>query len=67
VVFGSVGVFLAAAISFDPDKAKGLDGTLRQLTKTPAGPWLLAVIALGLVTYALYSFCEARWRRVEPG
>lgn len=68
VVFGGVGVFLAyAAITFDPDKAKGLDGTLREFTKTPAGPWLLVAVALGLVTYGAYSFCEARWRKVEPG
>ncbi|HEV7934417.1 MAG TPA: DUF1206 domain-containing protein [Actinomadura sp.] len=68
VVFGSAGVFLAdAAIRFDPDRAKGLDGTLREFAKTPAGPWLLVVIALGLVTYAVYCFCEARWRRVDPG
>ena len=68
VVFGSVGIFLAnAAIQFDPDKAKGLDGTLREFTKTPAGPWLLVAVAVGLLVYAAYSFCEARWRRVEPG
>jgi hypothetical protein len=68
VVFGSVGIFLAnAAIQFDPDKAKGLDGTLREFAKTPAGPWLLVAVAVGLLVYAVYSFCEARWRRVEPG
>ncbi|MBC6459345.1 DUF1206 domain-containing protein [Actinomadura sp. HBU206391] len=68
VVFGSVGIFLAnAAIQYDPDKAKGLDGTLREFTKTPAGPWLLVAVAIGLLVYAVYSFCEARWRRVEPG
>lgn len=68
VVFGAAGGFLLyAAITFDPDKAKGVDGTLREFATTPAGPWLLVVVALGLVTYGVYSFCEARWRDVEPG
>jgi hypothetical protein len=66
IVFGGVGVFLAyAAITFDPGKAKGLDGTLRQFAGTPAGPWLLVVVAAGLLVFGAYSFCEARWRKVE--
>jgi hypothetical protein len=66
VVFGAVGVFLAyAAITFDPDKAKGLDGTLREFARTPAGPWLLVAVAVGLVVFGLYSLCESRWRKVE--
>jgi len=28
---------------------------------------LLFAIALGLVIFGLYSWCEARWRVVEPG
>ncbi|MBO2450579.1 DUF1206 domain-containing protein [Actinomadura barringtoniae] len=67
LVFGAVGAFLAhAAITFDPNKAKGLDGTLREFADTPAGPWLLIAVAAGLVVYGLYSLCEARWRKVEP-
>ncbi|SEF79300.1 protein of unknown function [Thermomonospora echinospora] len=66
LVFGAVGVFLAhSAITFDPDKAKGVDGTLREFADTPAGPWALVAVALGLVTYGLYTFCEARWRKIE--
>ncbi|GAA0279047.1 DUF1206 domain-containing protein [Actinomadura nitritigenes] len=66
VVFGGVGVFLGyAAVTFDPGKAKGLDGTLRQFAGTPAGPWLLIVVAAGLLVFGVYSFCEARWRKVE--
>jgi hypothetical protein len=42
-------------------------GTLRQFAQTPAGPWLFVVVTLGPVTYAVYSFCEARWRRGQPG
>jgi uncharacterized membrane protein YhiD involved in acid resistance len=37
---------------------------LRAFTKTPAGPWLLVLVALGLVLFGIYSIAEARWRRV---
>lgn len=66
LVFAGIGVFIAhAAITFDPGKAKGLDGTLREFADTPAGPWLLVAVALGLLLYGAYNFCEARWRKVE--
>ncbi|MEU5877942.1 DUF1206 domain-containing protein [Spirillospora sp. NPDC047279] len=66
IVLAGIGAFLAyAAITFDPDKAKGLDGTLRELAGTPAGPWLLVAVAAGLVVYGIFSFAEARWRKVE--
>ena len=68
VVFCVAGAFLIdAAVSFDPQEAQGLDGSLRKTAATPLGPWLLLAIALGLVTFGLYSWCEARWRMVEPG
>lgn len=67
-VYVGVGLFLAyAAVTFDPDKAKGVDGTLRELADAPVGPWLLTAVALGLVLFGVYSCCEARWRRVTPG
>jgi hypothetical protein len=56
--------FVYAAVTFDPGKAKGVDGTLRQFARTPAGPWLLVLVALGLIVFGVYSFCEARWRKV---
>ncbi|MDH6226468.1 hypothetical protein M2169_003438 [Streptomyces sp. MJP52] len=64
VLFGAVGVFaLVAAVRFDPDEAKGMDDTLRAFTQTSAGPWLLVVIAVGLVAFAGFSFASARYRR----
>jgi hypothetical protein len=64
VIAGAAGVFvIQAAISFDPDKAGGIDATLRSLAGAPAGPWLLAVVALGLLLFAVYCLGEARWRR----
>lgn len=64
-VFGLVGVFLVqAAITFDPDRAKGLDDTLRSLRDAPYGSWLLIVVAIGVCVFAAYSLCEARYHRV---
>jgi hypothetical protein len=64
-VFAVVGIFLIiAAKDANPRQAKGIDSALRALAHTPLGPWLLIVIAVGLVTFGVYSWCEARWRAV---
>ncbi len=63
-VFALAGVFvIQAAWDYQPKKAAGLDGALRSLRDTRAGPWLLGVAALGLIAFGLYGFAEARWRR----
>jgi len=65
VVFSAAGLFLLiAAVTARAHQAKGIDATLRAFSKTPAGPWLLVVVALGLVIFGLYSLAEARWRRL---
>jgi len=65
-VFAAVGVFLIiAGAKSQPGQAKGIDSALRAFAQTPLGPWLLVVVALGLVTFGLYSCCEARWRKVS--
>ena len=64
IVFVTAGVFLVvAAAQTRPGQAKGLDSSLRALAETPFGPWLLALVAIGLVMFGLFSCCEARWRR----
>jgi hypothetical protein len=65
LIAGLASVFLLqAAIEYDPDEAKGVDATLRSFADTGFGPWLLTTIALGLLVFAAYCMCEARWRRV---
>jgi uncharacterized protein DUF1206 len=65
VVFGLVGVFLVkAAVDFDPKDAVGLDGALAKLLAQPFGPVLLGVVAIGLVAFAIYSWSDARYRRI---
>lgn len=63
VVLVLIGAFLVdAAVQFDPDKAKGLNATLATLASKPHGEALLLLAALGLLTYGLWSVCEATWR-----
>jgi uncharacterized membrane protein YhdT len=65
VVGITAGVFLIiAAATAKPNEAKGIDSSLRALTETPLGPWLLVLVALGLIIFGFFSCCEARWRRV---
>jgi hypothetical protein len=64
IVFATAGIFLVvAAVRSQPQQAKGIDSALRVLAHTPLGPWLLAIIAVGLIMFGLYSCCEARWLR----
>jgi len=64
-VFAGAGVFIVvAAVRFDPNRAKGMDATLRSFAHTPAGPWLLVLTGVGLALFGLFSFASARWRRL---
>jgi hypothetical protein len=64
IVFITAGIFLlVAAVRAQPGQAKGIDSSLRTLALTPFGPWLLVLVAVGLVMFGLFSWCEARWRR----
>jgi hypothetical protein len=65
VVFALIGYgLIKAAIDYDPDKAIGLDGALLKLANASYGPWLLGLVAAGLVGFAAYSVADARYRRV---
>ncbi|MCX4960420.1 DUF1206 domain-containing protein [Streptomyces virginiae] len=65
VLFTAAGGFIVyAAVRYDPAQAKGMDDTLRSFTLTPAGPWLLVAVALGLMLFGAFSWAMARWREV---
>jgi fumarate reductase subunit D len=65
VVFGLVGVFLIkAAVDYNPNKAVGLDGALAKLAHASYGPFLLGVVAAGLIAFGAYSLSDARYRRI---
>ena len=65
IVIALTGVLLmAAAKSYDPGKASGLDGALKTLRDRSYGGVLLGLAAAGLVIFGIYALCEARYRRV---
>jgi Domain of Unknown Function (DUF1206) len=65
VVFVTAGIFLVvAAVDAKPQQAKGIDSSLRALASTPLGPWLLVLVAIGLIMFGLFSCCQAKWRRL---
>jgi len=65
IVFLTAGIFLVvAAVDARPQRAKGVDSSLRALAATPLGPWLLLLVAVGLVMFGLFSCCEAKWLRL---
>jgi Domain of Unknown Function (DUF1206) len=58
-----VGIGIAAvdaAVTYDAAKAKGVDGVLRSFAQSPFGPWLLILVALGLIAFGILSFFEAK-------
>jgi hypothetical protein len=65
IAFCLVGGFLVqAALHFDPNKSRGLDGALHDLSRHSYGTVVLVVVALGLLCFGAYSLAEARYRRI---
>lgn len=65
VVFGLVGVFLIkAAIDYNPNSAVGLDGALAKIAHASYGPFLLGIVAAGLIAFGVYSLSDARYHRI---
>jgi hypothetical protein len=66
LVIALLGAFLVkAAWESDAQEARGLDAALDTLSRQAYGRGLLAVAAVGLLGYALWSFAEAAWRRTS--
>jgi hypothetical protein len=65
LVFALIGYFvLKAAIDFNSRDAVGLDGVLARVHREPFGPWLLGLVAAGLLVFAAYSVFDSRYRRL---
>ncbi len=65
VVLVLIGVFfIQAAYQADPSEARGLGGALSTLLQQPFGPWLLGIVAIGLIAYGAYMWVLARYRRI---
>ena len=58
--FGALGgIVVWAALTQDPEKSGGLDQALRTVRDAPAGPYLLALIALGLACFGVFNLGKA--------
>jgi hypothetical protein len=65
VVFSMIGwFFIRAAWEARPGEARGLAGALGELASQPYGPWLLGLVAFGLICYGIYCFVQARYRHI---
>ena len=63
--YAIVGILVvAAAVSYNPARSRGLDQALRTLAAQPFGRLLLIAIALGIGAYGIYCFVQAPWRKI---
>jgi Domain of Unknown Function (DUF1206) len=65
VAYGIAGVLVVmAAVTYDPNKARGLDAALKTLAGHSYGIWLLALIAIGFAAFGVFCFSQAKYRKV---
>ncbi|MBA4156070.1 MAG: DUF1206 domain-containing protein [Gemmatimonadetes bacterium] len=65
VVYSAAGVFtIRAAVQFDPDEARGLAETFRELAAQPYGAWIVGFIAAGFVAFGAYCILLAFHRHI---
>lgn len=64
IVFTLIGFFvLTAAWQYDSSESGGVGETLQWIGSF--GPWVLGIIALGLLAYGIYMFIKARYRHIN--
>ncbi|GAA3159495.1 DUF1206 domain-containing protein [Blastococcus jejuensis] len=62
IALAGVGALLIwAAVTFDPSKARGLDGALRTILDLPFGQILLTLVALGIAAFGAFCLVRARY------
>jgi uncharacterized protein DUF1206 len=67
IIHGIIGVFLIeAALHYNAKEAGGLAKAFQTLGRVPYpyGCWILGIIALGFISFGIYSILMARYRRV---
>jgi hypothetical protein len=66
-LIATLGVFLVrAAFSHDPSQAAGQRESMLRLGGLVEGRWFLAIIAAGVIAYAVDQAVHARCRRIRP-
>ncbi len=58
---GVGGLLIWAAMTFDPAKARGLDGALHAILGLPFGQILLTLVAAGIAAFGAFCFVRARY------
>jgi hypothetical protein len=65
VALGMVGGLLSyAALTFERQRAPGLDGALQTILAQPFGRFLLTAVALGFAAFGVFAMLESRYRRM---
>ena len=57
---------VAAGLHSEATDVTSFGGALDAVDRQVAGPWLLGAGALGFIAFGLFSFIEARFRRIRP-
>jgi hypothetical protein len=60
-LIGVGALLIWAAVTYDPSKARGLDGALHAILELPFGQILLTLVALGIAAFGLFCFVRARY------
>jgi len=65
LIIVTLGIFLVrAALRHNPNEAEGVRGSILEMTGA-GGPWVLGLIAIGLLAYAVDQALHARYRRIR--
>ncbi len=57
-------LIVVATIKQNPEQSSGLDGALKSLRDQPFGPWLLAIVGVGLISYGVFSAVRSRYQKM---
>lgn len=64
VLIGIVGYFfLRAALQHDPSEVQGSTGAFSFIQQSSYGPWLMALVAAGLICYGIFMLISAKYKR----
>lgn len=65
IIYTAAGFFaVRAAVTFDPDEARGLAETFQELADQPFGFWLVGFVAVGFMAFGIYCGLLALHRHI---
>lgn len=60
------GLVVLAGLNSEASDVTSLGAALEAVERQPAGRWILVAGALGFIAFGVFSFIEARFRRIRP-